>query len=165
MDNGLELTEDGYVLHPKPSQYRVAAIVGLGGLLLTVFVVGTVFKSWLAMPASASSSARSSTLLVVVGAALLLMLLTAVGYFTSRPPTLTVTGSRLFIVGGANRRGVERSHLTGVTRGFVARRDRAYSLALDNDRRDIEIPVRHFDAAGLEAAMQKLGVPVRGDFT
>lgn len=41
-------------------------LVGLVGVLLTVFVVGMVFMAWLAIP-SASSSARMSTGLVVVG--------------------------------------------------------------------------------------------------
>jgi hypothetical protein len=148
MDNGFELTEDGYVLHPKPSQYRVAAVVGIVGALLSLFVVGAVVRAWLAIP-SDSSSARTSTLLVVVLTALFLGLMTSVGYLTSRPPTLSVTRSRLSLVGGAYRRRVDRSHVRGVTRGLAPHRDKTYSIGLDNDRRDIEIPLRHFDPAAL----------------
>jgi len=48
MDNGLELTGDGFVLRRRPCAYLVVAMVGLAGALLTLFVVGAVFKAWLA---------------------------------------------------------------------------------------------------------------------
>jgi hypothetical protein len=68
-------------------------------------------------------------------------------------------------VGGAHRRRVGRSHVTGVSRALWTRRDKTYFIALDNDRRDIEIPLRHFDPAGLEEAMKRLGEPIAGDFS
>jgi len=69
------------------------------------------------------------------------------------------------LLGGAYRRRVGRSHITSVSRDLGARRDKEYFLTLDNDRRGIEIPVRHFDPDGLEDAMRRLGVPIGGDFS
>ena len=153
MDNGLELTTDGYVLHPKPSAYRLAALVGLGEIMLGLFIVAIVL-----------SSSKSRTVLVPALVGMAFALLAAIAWFTSLPPTLSVTPDSVTVLGGAHRRRVGRSHVTGVTRGLAAHRDKTYFVVLDDDRRDIEIPSRHFDPAGLEEAMARLGVPVSGDF-
>jgi hypothetical protein len=156
MDNGLELTSDGYLLRPKRSAYRLAAFVGLFQLALGVFIVSMV-----------ASTSKTSNLLLAAIVGLVFAGFAAVGWFTSLPPTLTVTKDTVSVVGGAHRRRVGRSHVTGVSRGFArgGGRDKTYFIALDNDRRDVDLPVRHFDPAGLEEAMQRLGVLVGGSFT
>jgi hypothetical protein len=154
MDNGLELTTDGYVLHPKRSGYWIAALVGLAGATIGVFIVGTLVIS-----------VRHSTLLVAGITALIFAVLSAIGWFTSLPPRLTVTRDALSLLGGAHRRRTGRSHVTGVTRALGAHRDKTYSIALDSDPREIDIPLRHFNPAGLEEAMKRLGVRLDGDFS
>jgi hypothetical protein len=89
MDNGLELTADGYVLHPKASARRIAALVGLAGLILGLVIGGIV-----------ASSARHSTLLLAGVVALVFTLFAGIGWFTSLPPTLTVSRDGLSLLGG-----------------------------------------------------------------
>ena len=44
MDKGLELTSDGYVLHPQGSAYWIAALVGLMAAIIGLSI--TPFPSW-----------------------------------------------------------------------------------------------------------------------
>jgi hypothetical protein len=55
--------------------------------------------------------------------------------------------------------------VTGVTRALGAHREKTYYVALDNDPREIDIPLRHFNPAGLEDATKRLGVRLDGDFS
>ena len=45
IDNGFELTQDGFVLHPRPSQYRTAALVGSLEMVCRCWVARTVGAS------------------------------------------------------------------------------------------------------------------------
>lgn len=165
MDNGLELTTDGYLLRPKPAAYRTAAAVGIAMALIGVFVVGLIMTSLLKMPTTSAN--YGSTLAVMIGAIAVFAAFTFVGWLTSTPPVLTVTQTWLTLIGGAHRRREDRSHVIAVYRGGTRTKaglDKSYFVVLTSIRA-ITIPVRHFDPAGLEEAMRRLGVPLSGDFT
>src|SRR5207245_8813178 len=143
---------------PKPSAYRLANLVGLAMGLLGVFVAGIV-----ALPSPRSGS--NPGLAVVVG--LFMAGFAFLGWFTSRPPTITATRERLAVLGGAPRRREDRSRVIGIYRGVApsrSRPDRSVFVVLTTARAII-IPIRHFNPAGLEEAMRRLGVPIRGDYT
>ncbi len=164
MDNGLELTADGYVLHPKRTAYRTATLVGVAMAVLGIAAVGLIATGLLGTP---TPSRRGGTLLAMAMMTVVMGSLAFVGWFTSLPPTLVVTRCRLSLIGGAHRRREDRSHIVSVYRGGAPAKiglDRSYFVVLSTPRA-ITIPVRHFDATGLEDAMRRLDVPISGDFT
>jgi hypothetical protein len=99
---------------------------------------------------------------MAVGAAILF---TFVGWFTSRPPVLTVSTDELTLRGGSYRQRQDRSGLRAIWRGDNGRatRDKAYFLFFK--RAVLTIPVRHFNPTELEDAMRRLDVPISGDFS
>jgi hypothetical protein len=135
--------------------------------LLGAFVVGLLLSSLIHSP-----SARPwPEGLLVVFVALFMGFLTWVGWFTTRPPILTVTPTELTLIGGPYRRRVDRSDVIGVYRGLdqstsadaVVTREKAYFVVVDGIRA-VRIPIRNYVPSGLDNAMARLGVPIKGDF-
>lgn len=162
LENGLESTREGYVLHPRRLEriFWVATFALWTGL--TVWAVWVVVGSLRTAPPSED---HGVTLAFGVTMVVLLALFGFVAGFTSWPPTLTVTKDRVTLLGGSHRRRVERETIIGVYRGRVhSDGEKVYYLATGQDRYT-RICVHHFDPSALEAAMQSLGVPLAGDFT
>ncbi len=164
-DNGLELTADGFILHPRQAAYWIAAGVGAFLAILAVFVVGAVAQSWLKL--SPSSKNYWPTFAVVLLTALTMCGMALVAWFTSLPPTLTVTRDWVSLRRGAFQQRIDRSRIVGISRGRQSTRggsQKSYFVGVMGGR-VITIPVRYFAPDGLEEAMRKLGVPLTGDFT
>lgn len=166
MDEGLELAGDGFVLRPKQSGYRESYLVGLLVGLMGAFIIGLLIDSL-----RRSERARLWPEWALVGGVALFMgFLTWLGWFLTRPPTLTVNSDELSLVGGPYRRRVRRAQVKGVYRGLETGAEwpekpgKAYFVILETPRA-VRIPTRHFVPAGLDEAMRRLGVPIKGDFT
>jgi hypothetical protein len=164
-DNGFELTADGFILHPRQAAYRIAAGVGAFLAVLGVFVVGAVAQSWLKL--SPSSNKYWPTFAVVVMTALTMGALTFIAWFTSLPPTLTVTHDWLSLRRGLFQRRIDRSRIVGIYRARQSTKtgsQKVYVVVLKG-RRLTNVFVRYFEPDGLEEAVRWLGVPLTGDFT
>jgi len=164
-DSGFELTSDGFILHPRQAAYWIAAGVGAFLAILTVFVVGAVAQSWLKQ--SPSSNNYWPTFAVVLITAVAIGGMALVAWFTSLPPTLTVTHDWVSLRRGLFQRRIDRSGIVGINRARQSTKtgsQKVYVVVLKG-RRLTNVFVRYFEPDGLEEAMRRLGVPLTGDFT
>lgn len=145
---------DGFVLAPTPHAWRMAKISALiPAGAMTVATGAAIF----------SGSVLAVVICVGLGA-----LFTFLTWYTSTPPTFTMSGDLITLRGHVQNYKVRKDELAGIYRGLSSGRAstrKTYTFLTKRGPGTFELAVRFFDPEELEKAISSIGVEVAGDFT
>jgi hypothetical protein len=150
---GLEVTQDGFVLMPSRKDRRSAWLV----VLFMVVLMGGL---------NAIAISTGHVVAVAITASLGIFFV-FVAWFTTKPPVFALRGQQITLLGNVQRMRMSKTDLESVRRGRSTDRDneKTYWLHKKEGPTSFYVYVRHFDPGALEEAIRLLGVEITGDFS